>query len=145
MLEVNTSFLYETFRADTNVLTDSQPSFVIQNKHISSKIVNFNIGEYNCQNYRKKHRPDPMADPIIGQPLLLTKLSELVPSSLQYEECRISAMAGIRLHTMLQTNKSDTKLPLPPEFRRFHTRNLLQSYQLRLPFMPHSEDSFIHK
>ena len=44
--------LYETFRADMNVLTDSQPPFLIQNKHMGSKSVNFNIGEYNSENYR---------------------------------------------------------------------------------------------
>ena len=71
--------LYETFRADMNVSTDSQPLFLIQNKHLNSKNVNYNIGEHRwinllklpiwCFADRAKHRPDLMADTIIGQPL----------------------------------------------------------------------------
>ena len=38
--------LYETFRADMNVLTDSQTPSLIQNKHMGRKNVNFNIGKH---------------------------------------------------------------------------------------------------
>ena len=48
--------LFETFREDMNVLTDSPLPFLTQNKHIwvvkMSISTSVNIGEYNSENYR---------------------------------------------------------------------------------------------